>query len=126
VNFCNLLRLFCNFIILNPQASHNIRLLIINTLKINSFKFLNKSRKKFITNVLISFLSIKGRPESSARTGEAINFLQLERFGAYCESTYRTHFEEKFDFFEFNKHLVKQISDEIIIGFDPSYLSKSG
>ncbi len=65
---------------------------------------------------MISFLSIKGR----------INFLQLERFGEYSESTYRNQFEEKFDFFEFNKHLVSQISDKIIIGFDPSYLSKSG
>jgi hypothetical protein len=116
VKFRNLIRLFRNFIILNPQASRNIKLMIFNTLAIDSFKSLNKSRKKFIKNVLISFLSIKGR----------INFLQLERFGEYSECTYRTHFEEKFDFFEFNKHLVKQITDEIIIGFDPSYLSKSG
>lgn len=116
MKFRNLIRLFRNFIILNPQASRNIKLMIFNTLAIDSFKSLNKSRKKFIKNVLISFLSIKGR----------INFLQLERFGEYSECTYRTHFEEKFDFFEFNKHLVKQITDEIIIGFDPSYLSKSG
>jgi hypothetical protein len=90
--------------------------LITSILEFNQFKTLNNSRKKFIKNVLISFLSIKGR----------INFLQLERFGEYSESTYRNQFEEKFDFFEFNKHLVSQISDKIIIGFDPSYLSKSG
>jgi hypothetical protein len=101
---------------LNPQASRNIKSLIISTLKNDSFRVLNKSRKKFIKNALISFLSIKGR----------INFLQLERFGEYSESTYRTHFEEKFDFFKFNKSLVKQITDDVIIGFDPSYLSKSG
>lgn len=116
MNFCKLIRLFRNFIILNPQASRNVKLLIINVLRNNSFKTLNKSRKKFIKNVFISFLSIKGR----------INFLQLERFGEYSESTYRTHFEEKFDFFEFNKHLIKSVTEEIIIGFDPSYLSKSG
>lgn len=116
MNFCNLIRLICNFIILNPQVSYDIKLLITSILEVSQFKNLNNSRKKFIKNVLISFLSIKGR----------INFLQLERFGEYSESTYRNQFEEKFDFFEFNKHLVSQISDKIIIGFDPSYLSKSG
>jgi len=116
VNFCKLIRLFRNFIILNPQASQIIRSLIINILNNESFVGLNKSRKKFIKNVFVSFLSIKGR----------INFLQLERFGAYCECTYRSQFQEKFDFFEFNKSLVKEITKEVIIGFDPSYLSKSG
>lgn len=116
MNFCNLIRLFCNFIILNPQASHNIKSLISNTLISDSFNKLNKSRKKFIKNVFISFLSIKGR----------INFLQLERFGEYSECTYRSQFQERFDFFEFNKNLVNQFTKKVIIGFDPSYLSKSG
>lgn len=101
---------------MNPQASHVLKLLIINTLNKECFKFLNKSRKKFIENILISFLSIKGR----------INFLQLERFGEYSESTYRNQFEEKFDFFELNKTLAVETLSDIIIGFDPSYLSKSG
>jgi hypothetical protein len=116
VNCCKLIRLFRNFIILNPQASRNIKSLIISTLSANSFCYLNKSRKKFIKNVFVSFLSIKGR----------INFLQLERFGEYSESTYRSQFQQRFDFFEFNKNLVNQFTEEVIIGFDPSYLSKSG
>lgn len=126
MNFCKLIRLFCNFIILNPQATLIVKLLIINILSNKSFVGLNKSRKKFIKNVFVSFLSIKARPESSARTGEAINFLQLERFGEYSECTYRNQFQEKFNFFEFNKNLVNEITKEVIIGFDPSYLSKSG
>jgi hypothetical protein len=101
---------------LNPQVSLNIKSLIINVLNKNSFNGLNKSRKKFIKNVFVSFLSIKGR----------INFLQLERFGEYSECTYRSQFQEKFDFFEFNKNLVNQFTEKVIIGFDPSYLSKSG
>jgi hypothetical protein len=101
---------------LNPQASHNIKRLIINALAINSFLLLNKKRKKFVKNVLISFLSIKGR----------INFLQLERYGENCEQSYRDAFHKEFDFFEFNKQLVSKISSAVIIGFDPSYLSKSG
>lgn len=116
MNFCKLIRLFRNFIILNPQVSQVIKSLIVNTLNNKSFVGLNKSRKKFIKNVFVSFLSIKGR----------INFLQLERFGEYSECTYRIQFQEKFDFFEFNKNLVKEITKEVIIGFDPSYLSKSG
>lgn len=101
---------------MNPQASHVVKLLIVNILNKKYFKSLNKSRKKFIENILISFLSIKGR----------INFLQLERFGEYSESTYRNQFEEKFDFFELNKTLAVETLSDIIIGFDPSYLSKSG
>ncbi len=87
---------------MNPQVSYKIKLLITSALEVNSFKTLNNYRKKIIKNILISFLSIKGR----------INFLQLERFGEYSESTYRNQFEEKFDFFEFNKHLVSQIFDK--------------
>lgn len=101
---------------MNPQASQIVKNLIISTLSAEYFIHLNKSRKKFIENVLISFLSIKGR----------INFLQLERFGKYSESTYRNQFEEKFDFFELNKSLAVQTLSNIVIGFDPSYLSKSG
>jgi hypothetical protein len=116
MNFCKLIRLFRNFIILNPQVSHNIKSWIVRVLILYSFDSLSKSRKKFIKNVFVSFLSIKGR----------INFLQLERFGDYGESTYRCQFQEEFDFFEFNKNLVNQFTKDIIIEFDPSYLSKSG
>ena len=116
MNFCKLIRLFRNFIILNPQASRNIKLLIISILNTNSFCSLNKARKNFIKNVFVSFLSIKGR----------INFLQLERFGDYSECTYRSQFQQRFDFFEFNKNLVNQFTEKVIIGFDPSYVSKSG
>ena len=101
---------------MNPQASTNIRSLIINILSNSSFDLLSRSRKRFVKNALIAFLSIKGR----------INFLQLGRFGAYCESTNRVNFEENFNFLEFNKILISEVAENVIIGFDPSYLSKSG
>lgn len=50
----------------------------------------------------------------------------MERYGDYCEQSYRESFKSNFDFFEFNKTLVSKISSKVIIGFDPSYLSKSG
>ena len=82
MKFRNLIRLFRNFINLNPQVSHIVKNIIISTLNNESFIGLNKSRKKFIKNVFVSFLSIKGR----------INFLKLERFGKYSECTYRGQF----------------------------------
>ncbi len=78
---------------------------------------LNKWRRRFVVETMMLFLTIKGR----------INFLQLGRFGKYNESTYRLGFEKGFDFFEFNKHLVMSYcSEDRILGFDPSYISKSG
>jgi len=88
----------------------------MSLLRNKKFNLLSNPRKKFVSSVLFSFLSIKGR----------INFLQLERYGEYCEQTYREAFKDKFDFFEFNKSLISKTSTEVVIGFDPSYLSKSG
>lgn len=50
----------------------------------------------------------------------------MERYGHFCEQSYRNNFKKDFDFFEFNKTMVASISTNLIIGFDPSYLSKSG
>jgi hypothetical protein len=62
-------------------------------------------------------LSIKGK----------INFLQLERYGENCEQTFRNHFHEDFEFLKFNSALVKEYcSTRTVIGFDPSYIPKSG
>lgn len=101
---------------MNSQASQNIKTLIINILNTNKFYSVNKSTKKFINHILILFLSVKGR----------INFLQMERYGCLNELSYRNNFKKDFDFFEFNSSLVATIDSNVIIGFDPSYLSKSG
>lgn len=89
--------------------------LLNNTL--DSFGHLNKWRKDFIIDVLWLFLGIKGR----------INFLQLERYGTFCEQRYRMQFEKGFPFLDFNKSLIQNAgSGKYAIGFDPSYISKSG
>jgi hypothetical protein len=78
-----------------------------------------KPQRDFLIRTLILFLSIRGR----------INFLQLARHseGEYVESTYRGQFEQFFDFAQFNTHLTKTYgSGHFIIGFDPSYIRKSG
>jgi len=78
-----------------------------------------KPQRDFLVHTLILFLSIRNR----------INFLGLERHskGYYTESTYRNQFEEFFDFAGFNTQLAQEYgSGHYIIGFDPSYIRKSG
>ncbi len=78
---------------------------------------INKWRKKFFAEVLWLFLSIKGR----------INFVQLGRYGDFCEQRYRQQFEKEFDFLDFNKAIVQHYcSVDLVWAFDPSYIPKSG
>jgi len=78
---------------------------------------INEWRRRFVTDILMLFLILRGR----------INFLQMGRYGQYDESTYRSGFERDFDFLSFNRHLIEsQSSSERILGFDPSYIRKSG
>ena len=78
---------------------------------------LSKPRQNFIRSILLLFLSIRGR----------YTFKGMERYGTYCEKTYRLHFEQDFDFLTFNSELIHQsLSGNLILVFDPSYLPKSG
>jgi hypothetical protein len=81
----------------------SIKSLIINALKCDSYSTLKKTRKHFILNVLLCFLSIKGK----------INFLQLSRFSSFCEQFFRIHFENRFNFQGFNLSLISSVA------FDP-------
>lgn len=106
-----------NYLIMIFKANQNVKVLINSILKSDIFFKVNKSRKKFIVHILWHFLSIKGK----------INFLQLERYGDICEQTNRIQFEKSFDFFSFNKQLIKQVStEELIIAFDPCFIPKAG
>lgn len=90
------------------------KILIHSTL--NNFK-LNKPRYSFFVEIMLLFLSIKGK----------MNFFQFGRYGASCEQRYRQQFEKSFDFMNFNAKIVETHgSNHIVIGFDPSYISKSG
>jgi hypothetical protein len=85
------------------------------------FKFLpqplNKWRRDFIKDVLWLFLSVNA----------PINFLQLGRYGQFCEQRYRQQFEEYFNFFSFNAALIREhCGPRRVIAFDPSYIPKSG
>ncbi len=81
-------------------------------------KGFSKSRKEFSAHMLSLFLSISGR----------INFLQLARHSTqYVESTARLQFEQYVDFATLNaQYILQKGSGHYLIGFDVSYLSKSG
>lgn len=51
----------------------------------------------------------------------------LKKRSSFSEQTYRNHFEKKFDFLAFNKHLINQVSSaERAVALDPSYIPKAG
>ncbi len=78
---------------------------------------INKWQYDFVTDVLLLFMSIKGR----------INFLQLGRYSDFGEQHFRNQFEKEFDFLNFNIELsLEHASNDKILAFDPSYVSKSG
>ena len=78
---------------------------------------LTKVRKQFLIHIFALVVSLRGR----------MHFLNMERQGAYSEKSYRLHFEQSFDYFEFNKHLVETYcSGHKIIAIDCSYIPKSG
>jgi len=96
-------------------ASHKSRTLVATIL--SKMVGLNKPRRIFITSIMILYLSMRGR----------YTFKGFERYGDYCEKSYRLQFEKPFNFLQFNKLLIQQnLSGFLIIAFDPSYLPKSG
>ena len=84
---------------------------------LSKMNIIGKVQHKFLLHILILFLAMRGR----------INFLQLSRYGEMDEHSYRYHFCKSFNWIKFNRlYVTDQCSDEKIIGFDPSYISKSG
>jgi hypothetical protein len=78
---------------------------------------INKWQKDFFIGTLMLFMTIKGR----------VNFTQMSRYSSSPEVRFRNMFKKLFDFVSFNATLIKEYSsDELLIGFDPSFLSKSG
>lgn len=84
---------------------------------LNKMKGLSRIRKKFLLHIFILFLSVRSR----------LNFMNISRIGRYCEKSCRTHFEQPFQFFDFNSLLTDEsCSGHRIIAGDCSYIPKSG
>lgn len=98
------------------QDAFTIGKLLINSI-LNKMTGLHKSRRHFIVEILLLYLSLRGRH----------NFSQMSREGDKVEKSYRYQFEQMFSWLELNVNWIKdQCSDEVLIGFDPSFISKSG
>ena len=78
---------------------------------------IGKCQLNFFSHVMRLFLSIRVRP----------SYVNLERYGDYCEQSFRINYEKSFDFKTYNRNLIQTYcGDELIWIFDPSYLAKSG
>ena len=76
-----------------------------------------KPTQKFIHHILILYMGLRGK----------YNFINMSRYGRYDEKSYRNNMEKPFDWVEFNTQLIlESCSKELILAYDPSYLSKSG
>jgi len=79
--------------------------------------YVGKWKRIFLPHLFFLFMQISGR----------INFMQMGRYGTYNESTYRRNFSKPFDFYLFNKKLIKTVgSSHYVIAFDPTHIRKSG
>ena len=77
----------------------------------------SKPRQKFIQHLFILYMGLRGK----------YNFINIARYGKYNEKTYRNQMEQPYDWAEFNTELIlANCSLELIMAYDPSYLSKSG
>jgi hypothetical protein len=77
----------------------------------------NKPTSKFISHILVLYMGLRGK----------YNFINMARYGRYNEKTYRNQMERPFDWVGFNTELIiDNCSNELILAYDPSYLSKSG
>lgn len=78
---------------------------------------INRSRRNFMLDIFLLYLSIPGR----------INFLQLGRYSRSGEQRFRRQFEQPFDFFSFNSALAHPYMGRCsAIAFDASFIPKSG
>jgi len=90
--------------------------IVLDAISFSKIK-LNKSRRNFMIEIFMLYLSLPSR----------INFLQLGRYSRYGEQRFRRQFEKGFNFFSFNKALAMPwIGKRNAIAFDPSFIHKSG
>jgi len=101
--------------LITKDVSHQSEALVSKIL--NKLEGLNKPRKYFMIHIMNLYMSIRGR----------YTFKGMSRYGHKCEKSYRLQFAEPFDYLSFNIELcLSQLSNDLLLAFDPSYLPKSG
>jgi len=98
------------------QDAFTVGKMVINSV-LSKMNFLSKSQSGFILDILLLFLSLRGHHY----------FIQMSREGNRNEKSCRYQSEKEFNWISFNDNLVKQNSSrDLVIGFDLSYIRKSG
>ncbi len=89
----------------------------------NSAAKLTRNFEKVLIDIIILYMVIPRK----------INFTQMERYGSYCEQTYRNNFdlkkEDGINWLKLNISLANRFFGEsrrMAIAIDPSYISKAG
>ena len=78
---------------------------------------LSKPARKFFSTIFSQWWGVVGR----------YNFVNMSRFISYSEQALRNGYRRGFDFFQINAKIVKgHCSNEVILAFDPTFISKSG
>lgn len=78
---------------------------------------ITKPRKDFLLRLFVLYCGLRSR----------YNFMNMSRYGNYCEQTYRHHFSRSFDYLTFNSQVAGEVgSGHHILAFDPCYIPKSG
>ncbi len=78
---------------------------------------LSKPLRKFILTICTQWWTVSGR----------YNFINIARYSTYHEQSLRNGYSRGFDFQSFNCELIKKnCSRELILAFDPTFISKSG
>lgn len=93
----------------------NLKKLVTNIL--SEMPNITKWQGKFMINLFLLLFSYRGRH----------NFENLARQSDYNEGTFRNNYSKSFDFLSFNQALIRRYcTEELVIAFDPSFISKSG
>ncbi|MCA1626861.1 MAG: transposase [Acidobacteria bacterium] len=86
---------------------------------LDHMSFIPKPQRKFLSTLFVTILTLRGR----------VNFLNLGRYSAYAERTCRRQYQAEFDFSEFNRLAIAQVTHaetDLLLAQDASFIPKSG
>ncbi|MDQ3686702.1 MAG: transposase, partial [Acidobacteriota bacterium] len=94
-------------------------LMTVVTKILDHMSFIPKPQRKFLSTLFVTILTVRGR----------VNFLNLSRYSAYTERTFRRQYQAAFDFPEFNRLAIARVTDaetDLLLAQDASFIPKSG
>lgn len=86
---------------------------------LDHMSFIPKPQRKFLSTLFVTILTLRGR----------VNFLNLSRYSSYAERSVRRQYQAAFDFPEFNRLAIAQVTHpatDLLLAQDASFIPKSG